>query len=517
MKNLGIVGTISVLALAFSVSVTPVFAQQVVTDGMTATNVTVNGNTTNVSTSTVSGGNAFNSLAKLNVDSGKVVNLVLPNGVSNLINIVKGQQSVINGALNGIQNGQIGGNVFLVNPFGFVVGSTGSINVGQLTAITPTQDFANNFFSAVGVVNPSSLNALLSGTAPINPGATITNSGVINVISSANITAPNVVNNGKILANASFKTVSDYSNVNVADIVNLNAADKLGITGGSVVINADKITNNGYIYATGGDVNITKLSPGYIKIQTAKSSSDPSLQLTPTELNKIKASNLALSADNVNFYKTISLTTINSLQAYANNKVTVGDYASLSTKGNLILTGTNGVVIGDKAIVKSTANGITMNAFNGSVIMGCSSQVSAYNDINANASSNVTVGSSAKLTTSGALSIYAGNTATIGSSSQMIAKKDIDIYAENDVNINKYAKLTSTTESISIYAGDAATVNAGSVLTAKKDIDLTAINSLKIYGTTMTAGNNINLISNALDLRSCAKLKAGGKINKLTP
>jgi len=166
MKNLGILGNILFLSLLLGFSSLSVSAQQVVIDNQTATTVSVNGSTTNVTTTTVSGTNAFNSFTKLNVDSGKVVNLVVPTGAQALINIIKGQKSTINGALNGIVDGQIGGNVFLVNPYGFVVGSAGSINVGKLTAVTPTNDFANKFFTSAGVVDPNSLNALLNGTAP---------------------------------------------------------------------------------------------------------------------------------------------------------------------------------------------------------------------------------------------------------------------------------------------------------------------------------------------------------------
>src|SRR5690606_35935641 len=102
------------------------FAGGIVVDGLTETQVAENGAVTDVTTSTILGGNAFNSFSRFDVESGRTVNLHVPSTANNLLNLVHEKTSVIEGALNSIQGGQIGGNVFFLNPHGFVVGLAGT-------------------------------------------------------------------------------------------------------------------------------------------------------------------------------------------------------------------------------------------------------------------------------------------------------------------------------------------------------------------------------------------------------
>ena len=52
----------------------------------------------------------------------------LPDQTDNLVNMVTEQQTVIDGFLNAYKDGQIGGNVYFLNPYGVLVGETGVIN-----------------------------------------------------------------------------------------------------------------------------------------------------------------------------------------------------------------------------------------------------------------------------------------------------------------------------------------------------------------------------------------------------
>ena len=81
------------------------------TGGGTA-NVTIN-------TGTVKGVNAFNSFSQFNVNGGQTVNLNLPTGTANLLNLVRDGVSNIGGIVNAYKDGRIGGNVFFFNPHGF--------------------------------------------------------------------------------------------------------------------------------------------------------------------------------------------------------------------------------------------------------------------------------------------------------------------------------------------------------------------------------------------------------------
>lgn len=127
--------------LSFAQSV-PAGVTRIVPDGRTATTVTANGSVSTVTTNTISGPNAFNSYSKFEIGAGNTGNLILPNGTSNLINLVNGNTATtINGTLNAYKNGQIGGNVYFADPNGFVVGKSGVVNVGALNVTTPTREF----------------------------------------------------------------------------------------------------------------------------------------------------------------------------------------------------------------------------------------------------------------------------------------------------------------------------------------------------------------------------------------
>lgn len=197
--------TFSMLTLACTVSITPVMAQQIITDGYTNTTLNVNGNVTTVTTQTVKGNNAFNSFSKFNVYEGNTVNMIVPAQVENLINIIKNETTSIEGTLNALRNSEVAGNLFLVNPYGVIVGATGVINAGSLTNVTPTKEFVDNFFDSPGNPNSAHIDAVLNGTAPINPNVAVVIDGKINALTS------DVIQNG--------------SQVNMSDIVNLGEMD----------------------------------------------------------------------------------------------------------------------------------------------------------------------------------------------------------------------------------------------------------------------------------------------------
>lgn len=155
-------------------------ANNIVTDGRSQTQLQVNGNTTTITTKTVAGANAYNSFSQFQLGSGNTANLVLPDGTSNLINLIRNGQTVINGALNGYKNGQIGGNVYFADPYGMVVGATGSINVGSLNVSTPTAAALESVIDAHGNPNGAATSQLLAGTMPLSPDGVILIRGQVN-------------------------------------------------------------------------------------------------------------------------------------------------------------------------------------------------------------------------------------------------------------------------------------------------------------------------------------------------
>lgn len=259
LNNSLLTSAIFSIALATTLSILPVNSQQIIPDGRTNTILNINGNNTNVSTTTIRGANAFNSFSRFNVDAGNIVNLVVPAQSMNLINLVHNEISNINGTLNAFKNGQIGGNVFLLNPHGVVIGSQGVINVGSLTALTPTIEYMNSFFNAPGDPNNAAIATLLAGNTPINPEGSINNSGLINAVTDVKIDTGTFANEGEMNAGAAFQVNKDplKDQIQPDDIINVNTVDnpcKFAVNNGKLIVNALKdITNSGRMNAPGGD------------------------------------------------------------------------------------------------------------------------------------------------------------------------------------------------------------------------------------------------------------------------
>lgn len=193
------------------------FAAMITPDGRTQTAVSVNGNTYHVKTSTVSGKNAFNSFSNFDVYQGKTVNLYLPGHTLNLINLVRDKKTNIDGILNSIKNGSVGGNVFILNPHGIAIGKTGVVNVGSLMLSTPNKEFMDQVIAQDGSISELATKSVLAGDLPINPTGVISVKGKIKALDSVSVKGGQVVNTGEILANLKPTKVSDIVNLGGID------------------------------------------------------------------------------------------------------------------------------------------------------------------------------------------------------------------------------------------------------------------------------------------------------------
>lgn len=163
----------------------------IVTDGQTRTHIRTNGNTTDITTRTMSGGNAFNSFSTFSEGQGNVVNLIVPDKAGQLVNVVRNGPVNIQGILNSYQNGKIGGNVVFADSYGMVVGAKGSVNVGGLTIVTPTKAIVDQMISG-GVVNQAVVAKVLAGNVPLSPDGSVSIAGRINAEHYIAITANDV-------------------------------------------------------------------------------------------------------------------------------------------------------------------------------------------------------------------------------------------------------------------------------------------------------------------------------------
>jgi hypothetical protein len=250
-------------ALAFAQSVPP-GVTQIVPDGRTATTVTANGSVTNVTTSTISGATGFNSFSQFKIGAGNTGNLILPNGTSNLVNLVHDSPVVVDGILNGYKNGQIGGNVYFADPHGFIVGKGGVVNVGSLNVSTPTKEFMEGVIGPGGQINSASVNQLMSGNVPLSPDGFIAIKGRVNAQDGARLIGQDVAIGGRYSARdmaqlghaAKFAaTVNSKGLRSASGIVVRNGSIQI-VAGNSARING-KLSASGHRGRNGGNVTVT--------------------------------------------------------------------------------------------------------------------------------------------------------------------------------------------------------------------------------------------------------------------
>lgn len=176
--------------------------------------------------------------------------------VNTLVNTVQNRIS-IDGTVNAIRNGKIGGNLYFLSPQGMVVGSSGVINAGSLTMITSGKTFSDPAQAA---------SAITANKWELNPTASIDIHGQINTATGIDLRAAyiNVVKTGstapilktgvkfKSLVNVSSDnyidlvdtgrlnaTLDDKGNIVIADPSNTGAQDETPITGdGSIKLAA---------------------------------------------------------------------------------------------------------------------------------------------------------------------------------------------------------------------------------------------------------------------------------------
>lgn len=137
---------------------------------------------------------AINEFAKFQLDANHIANLYFHKqgetiNAGNLLNFVNTRID-INGTVNAIKNGTIGGNLFFLSPEGMAVGKSGVINTGALYVMAPATTSLpgeSNYGSLKGVFNTGAatedhLNAIKNGSPliPLNPSGTISVLGKIN-------------------------------------------------------------------------------------------------------------------------------------------------------------------------------------------------------------------------------------------------------------------------------------------------------------------------------------------------
>lgn len=399
---------------ALSLGAGPVLAgapNQIVIDGLTDTRISTEGNLTHIRTNTVRGNNAFNSFYHFVLAQGNTANLYLPTGSQNLINLVHDSRAVINGTLNGVLDGKLGGHIVFADPHGVVVGSQGVLNVGSLLLSAPNATFMGRLLGVGGQIDEEAVRQLLAGEAPLSSNGQISVQGRVNAASSILVSGADVAISG-MLASASPAAQAALfdASVNTAGVT-LGAA--VSDTGGTISITAiNDVEVSGELQAAS--------APSFSGRITLVSGND--IQVAAT--GKLNASGVGQEADG------------GTIKLRAGRDLTLEAGASLSAAG--AKTGGDGGVIDTFANRDaSVAQGVKFNAAAGATGDGGFIEVSAAKNVNLdglNANLGAGVGGQAGRFLIDPVTVNAGSTAyyTNGGSVTIIASDSITL-AENAV------------------------------------------------------------------------------------
>ena len=276
--------------------------------------------------------NAVNQFKNFHLDANKIANMYFhtekdSREAQNLLNFVDTRID-INGTLNAIKNGTIGGNLFFLSPEGMAVGKGGVINTGSLYVMAPswTQDLKDkdqrsyeilkgNF--ATGNYGDTELEAIKNGAANIRINA----SGTISVLGKINAANDVKLYAGKVAVgkNLTGTTIDGTA----ADGIEKGAAINTGVMDFSQLVNlsAEQQKNIGLTSLTA-----TQDGSGDV-VLSARSDAANSLDQTFNDL--VNTTGLLGSTD-INVPKTIT--------------ASVENYGTVKAAGDAILTAkaTNG-------------------------------------------------------------------------------------------------------------------------------------------------------------------------------
>ena len=337
------------------------------------TTVTTTGtNVQQVVNNHATGGVAVNVFNHFIVGDGHTVNLQVPTG-SKLVNIVRSSRPQVWGVLNAYQNGTLGGDVTFASADGFLVGSTGVVNVGKLTLRTPSQTDIDDFVSGNKPIGD-----LATGTYSLSASGLVTIQGKVNTRDGVVIDADQVsVDTTGVITAGNAKSASYVSDaaVNTGD---LTAPKTLQQDGGTISIVAQG--KSGTAVAVSGQL----LADGGITIEA------PTIALnTGSRLNTERTNGAATGA--------VTLT------ATSTEKVGMGQATaatSITLDGNIVATDFSATASSQARSSYSEDYGI----WAATIALGAVSGLNA-NWVGANADATLTVGSGASVTASGNLTL----------------------------------------------------------------------------------------------------------------
>ena len=198
----------------------------------------------------VNGDNAVSVFSKFDLTQGDIANMYFgldKNGnASNLYNFVNDHIN-INGTVNAIRGGNLGGNIFFISSDGITVGSTGVINAGTINMVTPVSgDYSSLKGDALDKVDFDLGSRMDNGMVSINPEGTIQVEGRLNAVDGIRMQSANINLQGNALVETG---VVDFST-----LVNLSDEQKTAAGFGNGSLTATQAGN--------GDIVLTAVADG---------------------------------------------------------------------------------------------------------------------------------------------------------------------------------------------------------------------------------------------------------------
>uniref|UniRef100_UPI00025594CF leukotoxin LktA family filamentous adhesin n=1 Tax=Microbulbifer agarilyticus TaxID=260552 RepID=UPI00025594CF len=197
------------------------------------------------------GVNVFNDFV---VGDLNTVNLELDTDVDQLVNIVRNSRPEVHGVLNSYKDGTLGGNVVFASSYGFLVGASGVINVGQLSVRTPSQTEIDSWLD-VGTpdFSDAGITALANDDYSVSASGLVTISGKVNTADGIDILANEVVVDAGAVMTAGNAIQAIYVDAAMVNVGDFTAPTALQVEGGTITIVAEGDTTvGGDLMADGG-------------------------------------------------------------------------------------------------------------------------------------------------------------------------------------------------------------------------------------------------------------------------
>ncbi len=449
------------------------------------TNVSTDGNTTNITGGLINNGTGFHHFTDFDLSRGDIANLIFAQGADRYVNLVDNRVSIY-GIFNSLKGGNIGGDVIFVSPMGMIVGASGIMNVGSLQTITPAQGTYNSLLGLGQGITYDNIGGLSSegSTASVSIQGKVFASDKIDLSAGSNVMlgADSALVTG---FNEDGFNKTKLPDVDMSEIVNDEGvvnAEFISDAGGDVKLYANNINASGGLIQSAGDVNLDARDGTITVASKVMSAQDVNIGAnSAATTRRVTLNNDITAAGNVNITIDRDVTQNES----SNIDAASVNYSASTLTVDGDINSKNGVTISSTEFVQG-ANSEILNTESGNI------SVSASTDIESNKITNQAQGGTVSLSGRDiTLKDTVSSTDTINVSAQGDITQADDTFnafdSGNDLNITADYNVGSSNQALNVNVA-----NNVNVLGANSDIYLKS-NDSDLNIATISNANNVNL------------------------